>query len=311
MRPMLTTGLCMFAMLLWTFLADAGRADEPAAQGANLSGWPQKVVVTVGDLRTRIDGPKLWTLSGIDYQGAVMATEESAYGSVLTIRNVGNLGTAHFLDVPGKPGEVEKEEVHQLRFVVDGQPVAEFAPTMNLAGNSFRMERKSTIRSIELESSVSIADDVLVETASFRATGPIDLRVAYPWMYALTAEAKSYVFGDNEGIRQRGTFLPEGKTVSQVIRNSTWMAVFNPARGKGCVCCDLRHPPAEESSFLLIDAPGIYRKVAAYSLVDTVVREGFAGTYQAGVGFFSATEADWEERARRRAEEIRRFRAEH
>jgi hypothetical protein len=310
MRLVPGTGSRMLAMLLWTLLADASRADEPNLQNANSPGWPQKVVVTVGDLRTRIDGPKLWTLSGIDYQGAVMATEESAYGSVLIIRNVGHLGTAHFLDVPGKPGEVEKEQVTSLRFLVDGQPVAKFAPTMNLVGKSFRMERKSTIRSIELESSVAIADDVLVETASFRATGPIDLRVAYPWMYALSAEAKNYVFGDDEGIRQRGTFLLEGKTVSQVIRNANWMAVFDPASGKGSVCCFLKHPPATEGSFLLIDAPGVYRKVAGYTLVDTVVRDGFTGTYQAGVGFFNATESDWEERARRRVAEVKTMRVE-
>jgi len=30
------------------------------------------------------------------------------------------------------------------------------------------------------------------------------------------------------------------------------------------VCCFLRHPPTAEAYFLMIDAPGIYRKVAAY-----------------------------------------------
>jgi len=296
--------LLIFAVLLLEILGNRSLAEGPDAQTSGTGNWPQKVIVTVGDLRTRIDGPKMWTLSGIDFQDAVMATEDSAYGTVVTIRNVGHLGTAHFLDVPGKPGQVEREQVISLQFFVDDKPVGNWTPTMKLDGKSFRMERKSKIRTLDLESSVSIHDGVLIETARFRATGPIDLRSAYPWMYALTPDATAYVFGDKDGIRQRGNFLVEGKTVSQVVKNATWMAVFNPTSGKGSVCCFLKHPPAAEGSFLLVDAPGIYRKVAAYSLVDTIVPDRFDGTYQSAVGFFNATAHDWEEHALQRATEI-------
>jgi hypothetical protein len=280
-------------------------AAEAVAKTEGGENWPQEVVVTVGELRTRIDGPKLWTLSGIEFQDTVMATQDSAYGSVLTIRNVGLLGTAHFLDVPGKPGQVEKERVNHLQLLVDGTRVAEFAPTMSLTGQSFRMERKSRIRTMELETLVSIQDGVLTETASLRATAPLDLRVAYPWMYAFTPQAKAYLFGDDDGIRKRGTFLAEGKAASQVVPNMTWVAVFNPDAGKGSVCCFLEHPPKAEASFLLVDAPGSYRKVAAYTLVDTVVPTGFTGTYRSAVGCFEAAESDWEQRAMKRAAEIR------
>ena len=297
-------------MLLLELLANRSRADGPASPIAGPENWPQNTVVCAGDVRVRIDGPKLWTLSGIDWQGTVMATEDSAYGTVLTIRHAGPLGTAHFLDVPGQPGKVEKEHVTSLQLFVDDKPVSELTPTMNLGGKSFRMERISKIRALDLKSSISIQDGVLIETAHFHATGPIDLRNAYPWMYALAPRATAYVFGDDNGIRQRGTFLAEGKTVSQVVRNSNWMAVFDPSSGKGSVCCFLKHPPKAEGSFLLIDAPGIYRKVAAYSLVDTIVRQGFEGTYHSGVGFFNATESDWEEQALRRAVEIKAFETE-
>ena len=177
--------LLILSLLLLEILGETSRAEEPARQTSESQKWPQEVVVTVGDIRTRIDGPKMWTLSGIEFQDTVMATEDSAYGSVLTIRNVGLLGTAHFLDVPGKPGQVEKEQVNHLQSVVDGQPVAPFKPMMTLAGQSFRLERTSRIREMELETTISIQGGVLSETTLFRATGPIDLRVAYPWMYAL------------------------------------------------------------------------------------------------------------------------------
>ena len=295
----------ILCIILPTILASANRAEQPGAKKEGPANWPQKVVVTVGDTRTCIDGPKMWTLSGIDYQNEVMATEDSAYGTVLTIRNVGHLGTAHFLDVPGKPGQVEREDVFHLQLFVDDKPVNELSPTMNLNGDSFRMERRSKIRALELDSTISIRNGVLTETARFRVTGPIDLQNAYPWMYAWTPQATDYVFGDDKGIQNRGAFLKEGKTESQVVKNVTWMAVFNSASRKGSVCCFLKHPPDSESWFLLIDAPGVYRKVAAYTLVDRIVTKGFEGTYQSAVGFFKATESDWEEQAQRRAAELR------
>ena len=295
----------ILCIILPTILASANRAEQPGAKKEEPANWPQKVVVTVGDIRTRIDGPKMWTLSGIDYQNGVMATEDSAYGTVLTIRNVGHLGTAHFLDVPGKPGQVEREDVFHLQLFVDDKPVNELSPTMNLNGDSFRMERRSKIRALELDSTISIRNGVLTETARFRVTGPIDLQNAYPWMYAWTPQATDYVFGDDKEIQKRGAFLKEGKTASQVVKNATWMAVFNSANRKGSVCYFLKHPPNSEASFLLIDAPGVYRKIAAYTLVDQIVQKGFEGTYQSAIGFFTATQSDWVEQAQRRAAELR------
>lgn len=305
MRQIRVPRLVVLVVLCLVLVEEPGHAEPPAAQTSSAQNWPQKVDVTVGQIRTRIDGPKLWTLSGIDFQGKVMATEESAYGCVLTIRKVGLLGTAHFLDVPGKPGQVEKEQVDSLKLFVDHMQVDDLASVKDLQGKSFRMQRKSRIRALNLETTISIRDDILTETADFHAIEPIDLRVAYPWMYAWTPDNTVYVFGDQDGIRQRGTFRVDGKPVSQVIQNSNWMAVFNPATGKGSVCCFLNHPHSTEKSFLLVDAPGSYRKVAAYSLVDTILPAGFKGTYQSGVSFFNASKTDWEQQAQKRAAEIR------
>ena len=294
-----------YGITLLPFLAAASHAGQPGSKSDRSTKWPQQVVITVGELRTRIDGPKMWTLSGIDFQNEVMATEDSAYGTVLTIRNVGHLGTAHFLDVPGKPGHVEKEDVTHLQLFVDDKPVNEFSPTMNLTGDSFRMERRSKIRAIDLNSTITLRKGVLTETAHFRATAPTDLQNSYPWMYAWTPQATDYVFGDDSGIQKRGVFLKDGPAASQVVKNATWMAVFNSTSRKGSVCCFIKHPPNTEASFLLIDAPGVYRKIAAYTLVDKVVQKGFEGTYQSAVGFFTATKSDWEEQAQRRAAELR------
>jgi hypothetical protein len=303
--PLVLRILSPCVLLLWSAAGIARSAESAAAQPAARADWPREVIVTIGDVRTRIDGPKLWTLSGIDYQDTIVAVQDSAYGTVLTIRDLGHLGTAHFLDVPGKPGEVEKEDVISLRLFVDDTPVSEFTPKMHLRGNSFRAERTSKIRGMDLRSTIGVREGVLVETAHLRATQPMDLQKAHPLMYAWTPEAMVYVFGDDNGIQNRGNFLKEGATHFETFAKVRWVAVFNPASGKGSVCYLVKHPLGDDTVFLLIDAPGIYRKVAIMCLVDTVVPEGFAATYQVALGFFSATEGDWEQRAMKCVTELK------
>lgn len=280
-------------------------AGAPSTQPAEQSNWPKQLDVTVGDIRTRIEASKMWTLSGIDYQDTMMATQDSAYGTVLTIRNVGHLGTAHFLDVPGKPGEVEKELVNSLHFYIDDQPVTDFTRSMSLHGKtSFRMERSSHIRTLALRSTITIQDGLLTETVRFHAEHSMDLQKAHPMMYAWTPGATKYLFGDEHGIKHQDAFKQSGNTDFRTIRDSRWMACFNPETGKGSVCFLTKHPVDAEGWFLLVDAPGIYRKIAVMSFVDKVMPKGFTGTYQTITGFFSATQRDWEATAVQRAREL-------
>ena len=298
--------LIVLGLLLGQTTSGILLAGNPPTQSEAQANWPKEVVVTVGDIRTRIDGPKMWTMSGIDFQNTVMATENSAYGTVLTIRGVGHLGTAHFLDVPGKPGEVEKEIVTSLKLFLDEKPVTDFTPAMALSGTSFRMERTSKIRDVDLQSSVSIRDGTLVETARLQATAQMDLQTAFPLMYAWTPEATDYLFGDENGILKRGSFLKEGKAASELVRKSRWVAVFNSASGKGSVAYMLKVPPDAESAFFLVDAPGSYRKTALHSFGETIMPKDFDGTYQMAIGFFPASEKDWERQALKRLEELKR-----
>jgi hypothetical protein len=306
-RRALCRALACSALLLLT--VSAGPAPSPAVEPTSTSSaqWPGTVTVTAGDVRTRIEAAKMWTISGLEYQDTVMAVQDSAYGTVLTIRGVGHLGTAHFLDVPGRPGAVEKENVTSLKLFVDDKPLTPFAPTMKAGGKSFRMERKSSIRGLKLESTVSIRDGVVTETARLHATEPIDLQKAHPTMYAFTPQATVYAFGNDTGIQKRGVFAKAGGTDVKTEKAARWMALFDPASGKGSVCYLVKHPPdaGADGWFLLIDAPGVYRKLALYTFVDQVVPKGFDGTYQTAVGFFSATEADWETQALKRARELK------
>lgn len=281
-------------------------ADSPVVQPADQSKWPKEVTVTVGDVRTRIDGPKMWTMSGLDYQDAVIATEESAYGAVVTIRGVGHLGTAHFLDVKGKPGQVEKEVIDSMKLFVDDKLVTDYQPTMAVSGKSFRMERVSKIRDIDVVSTITLADGVLVEKEHLHANKAVDLQMSYPLMYAWAPQNTHYLFGDDSGVQKRGEFRKEGKSDDGGREKaSRWMAVFNAANGKGAVFYLVQTPKDATTFIQWTDAPGIYRKLRIMTFVETIMPEGFDGAYEGATTFFNATATDWEKQALAKVDQLK------
>ena len=273
----------MIAYALVVFvMSNTGHADPNIKDAINLE-RPESLTVIVGDLLIRIDGSKMWTLSGIDYQKNVIAVQDSAYGSILTIRGVGTLGSAHFLDIPNKPGEVEKENVTHVQFFVDDQLVKNISPTLNVTGNSFRMERRSAIRSVNIESSLSLRDGVLMESA------------AAGIMYAWTPAASVYLYGDDKGILNRGTFLNEpAKPTEGGDKSARWMAVYDPHSGTGAVCYVVKQPTTADAWLQFTDAPRVYRKMRLLGFPEKIMPAGFDGTFQTATGFFSAVETEWE-----------------
>lgn len=277
----------------------------PALQVSDSLKRPEKLTATIGDVLIRIDGPKLWTLSGIDYQSSQIAVQDSAYGSVFNLKGVGILGSAHFLDVPGKPGDVEKEQVSLVELFLDERPVSEITPTMNITGKSFRMNRESKIRAIQLTSSVILRDGVLIETVRIKTNESVDLRVSYPLMYAWSPLMSGYLFGNDDGVQKRGVFLNESAKPSEGLEKaSRWMAVYNAKDKKGAVLYVLQQPSKEEAWLQFTDAPGVYRKLRLMIFSEKTMPAGFDGVFQSAVGFFTATDNDWETAAQQRMRQL-------
>ncbi len=280
-------------------------ADEQQARDTEFA-RPDLVNCAIGNVTFQIDGPKLWTLSGIEYKTHSIATRDSAYGAVLNIEGVGLLGTAHFLDVPGQPGKVEKENISQLQFFVDGSRVAPDLPQANLTGKSFRLTRSSVIRAIHLDSEVSVENDVLIETVRMRTQEDVRLKLSYPLMYAWSPSMTDYLFGDHTGVLKRGSFLPEGAKPGEGLeRTARWMAVYDSANRCGAVCLLRQHPASEDVWFQYTDAPGGYRKLRLMSFSEKTMPAGFAGTYQSAIGFFEAEPNAWKDAAIDRLQGLR------
>ncbi len=295
----------LFCAGLVLYTSKTSHAAPPTQSAADFRRL-ESLTAVVGDVSFRIDGPKLWTLSGIEFQKTVLAVQESAYGSVIGIQGVGYLGSAHFLDVPNKPGEIEKENVTQVQFFLDDQPVTVITPQMSVTGQSFRLERRSKIRAVALDSNVTVREGVLLESARMRTTEPVELKVIYPLMYAWTPSATSYLFGDDNGVQKRGAFLREAAKPGEGLeKTSRWMAIYDAPSGKGAVCYVVKHPATADAWLQFTDAPGVYRKLRLLSFSEKTMPAGFDGTFQTAIGFFSARENEWEARALQRLAELK------
>lgn len=208
---------------LLVLLVSRTEAEPPTVKAA----WPASLTATIGDVRVRIDGPKMWTLSRIEYGGAVMGIEDSAYGTVVNIRNVGFIGTAH--------KEVEPENVTELKFIVDDRLLDLSANQSHVKGKSFRLRRESRIRALALESDLQVNEDRILQSVRITSDAAVDLKVIYPLMYAWTPTAAEFLFGADDGQETGGEFLPKALEQPRYIieKRSVGRRFTIPCRVKG------------------------------------------------------------------------------
>lgn len=281
-------------------LASAGDSVErPKDAVVDKTKWPASITAAAGAVRIRVDGPKLWTLSRIEYGGSLLGVEESAYGTAVNIRNVGFLGSAHRLDVPGRPGEIEEEQVLRLQIRADGRPVHKITSDDVKSDDvvvcqTFRMERESTIRSLSLRSLLVVQDERVTETVRICGSEDMELKVLYPLMYAWSSTVTEWMMSDCRNDISTGQFDRQVQETASVIsrKSARWAAVYDPDARTGAVCL-VTAPEDLEHSLQFIDAPGVYRKLYVVAFSDSTLPAGFNGTFSVITGFFRASKVDW------------------
>lgn len=285
-------GLCVGVLGAGGVFADENRTTIGGFTG------PTSLAVTCGDISMRIDGTKLWTPSGLDYRGTRLAIEESAYGSVFNIEGVGFIGSAH--------RENETEQITDVQFFLDGEPV-DGLPT-HLEGRSFRCERRSRIRDLELHSTVEIIDGQFRETARVRAHRDVRLAKVYHFMHAWISQATHYAYGRGDEIVAAGEFsnAVEDDRRFYAQQNVDWVAVYDAQSQKGAVSYLHERPEAGGSLMQLWNCIGVYRKFYLATHVDQTMPAGFDGTYRMTTAFFDTSADKFEKNAKRVAGDLSR-----
>lgn len=273
----------------------------PAPSGFKPNLGPDLPAITVqcADLTLLLRQASQWTAGRIDYRGAPMTTERSAYGTVLSFPGTGFIGTAHL--------ENEPEPLQSLRFFVDDREVA--APGPRLQGRRFRLERVSAIRGLELHCQVELRDNRLWETTRLQAKAAVPLKLLYHFMHAWQPGVSAFLAGrDGDAGPAFSGQLGDGDATARkffVNEKVDWLAVYEPVSRQFAVSRLLAAPDRGGHVSMLWNVPGSYRKYYLKCFEDAAVPAGFSGTWRMVTGFGAAAPENWAVEAQRLAGALR------
>jgi len=270
------------------------------AVDSNSSGviGPASVTVLCDNVLIRIDGPKMWTPSRIEYKGTLLGVEDSAYGTVFKFPEIGFIGTAHFLDRPDG-----REDVKKLEYFLDDKKLD--LPGQNIKGNKFRLCKVSRILECGLDSVVELRNNCIYETTVITTGKQVPLELVYNFMHAWTPIATAVLAHSYDGNELDKTFDDAGRK-EYLLKDLEWAAVYDANSCKGAVSYLITKPTVGGADFLIVNAPKVYRKYYVMSFVNQTVPAGFSGTYKMVTGFFEAPLDKWQEAARKVASELSR-----
>jgi len=289
--------LILAAIIITSPCVSANAPDKNVDSNITKSIGPASVKVKSGDVLIRIDGPKMWTISRIEYKDTLLGVEDSAYGTVFKFTDIGFLGTGHFLDRPDG-----KENVKQLDFYADGKKLDN--PPEQLNVKSFRLHKTSTILDCNLDSSVILHDNIICEIANINTTKKVSLDVTYNFMHAWIPCASNVLAYSRTGQELNEKFDNEGRK-EFLLKDLQWAAVYDANSCKGAVSYLLAVPKQGGGDLLIVNAPNVYRKYYVMSFVNQPLEPGFNGIYKMVTAFFEAPEEKWTNEARRVAEKLR------
>lgn len=284
----------LFVFALITSVAAAAEPFKP-----NLGPDRPTITVSCGEVSLLLRQQSQWTPGRIDFRGAPMTTERSAYGTVFSFPDVGFIGTAHL--------ENEPEKLQSLAFFLDGKPVA--TPAAEMKGQSFRYERRSRIRSFDLTCYVELKDNRLHETTTIHTAEAAPLKLVYHFMHAWMPTVSAFAAGrDAAPDKAISGPLHDGDDTARkffINERVDWMAVFEPKSGQFAVSRLLAAPEAGEHISMIWNVPGSYRKYYLKCFSGATVPAGFSGTWRMVTAFGSSSAEGWESAARALATELR------
>jgi hypothetical protein len=279
----------ILSLALGLALTGFATAKEPFKP--NLGPELPRITVTCGDVTLLLRQATQWTPGRIDFRGSAMTTESSAYGTVFSFPDVGFIGTAHL--------ENEPEKLRSLDFFLDNQRIE--IPAAELKGSTFRLERKSRIRTFDLTNTTEIKDHRLYETATVHTAEAVPLKLVYHFMHAWRPTMSAFLAGsDSLPDHTISGPLRDDKEVAKkfyINQRVDWLAVYEPKSGQFAVSRLLQVPELGGHTATLWNVPGVYRKSYLKCFESATVPAGFTGTWSMVTAFGTSPLETWEAQA--------------
>jgi len=243
------------------------------------------ITVSCGNVTLLLRQATQWTPGRIDFRGAAMTTERSAYGTVFSFPDVGFIGTAHL--------ENEPEKLQSLAFFIDDKQVEK--PTAELKGQAFRFERKSRIRTFDLTNIIEIKDNRLIETTTVHTAEAVPLKLMYHFMHAWTPSVSAFLTANDAGLLRDDAEVAKKFYINERV---DWMAVYEPKSSQFGVSRLTQAPKLGDHIAMIWNVPGSYRKFYLKCFNNATMPAGFTGTWRMVTAFGSSKPDAWESAAR-------------
>lgn len=249
-------------------------------------GWPNEIVAQIGDLGVRLESRSFWTLYRIDYRGTRLGLDRwgSHYGSVAAFPGVGFIGSGHT--------ENEDEELLAVKLEIDGQPVDKPAATIRCS--QLRLEKKSKIRSLRLDSEILVGDGRILEQVRLRADRPTPVSLIYHFMHPWTQTATEYLAELPDGTRVEGVF--DGAGPQRIDKPTRWSAIYDGPTATGSVTVVLETPPDDDWRTRYWDVDR-YRKHYLATFLAKTIPPDKEFRYRIATVPFASPPANWKQEA--------------
>lgn len=252
-------------------------------------GWPTEIVAQVGRLEVRFESRSFWTLYRIDYEGTRLGLDRwgSHYGSVASFPGVGFIGSGH--------AENEEEQLLDVKLFVDGQPVDRPEPAVRC--REIRLEKKSRVRHLLLDTEIAVQSDRIMETVRMKADEPTAVNLIYHFMHPWTDTATEFCAELLDGTTTEGAF--DGDRSQKLDRAVRWSAIYDGPSEKGAVTCVLEAPADDDWRTRYWDVPDRYRKHYLATFLGRTVPADREFCYRIVTVPFAAPHEQWKAEAAR------------
>lgn len=248
--------------------------------------WPASILVGVQDLRVRFESRSFWTLYRIEYGGTRLCMDVfgSHYGSVASVKGFGLVGSGH-------TENGDSERVDELALEVNG--VREASPKDAYTADRVALHKRSHIRDLVLDTTVTIGANRIEEVVTMAAEKPVTLDHLYHFMHPWVPAMSHFLAERTDGQRLDGRFVDDkGMKMSVPVR---WSAVYGETLGKGAVTAVLEVPADLPWEVRYWDMPERYRKHYFVVLRNTTLEPGRTLRYRVATQPFAAAATSWQQ----------------
>ncbi len=265
------------------------------SRSETVNGWPPSIVVNCGEIQTRLESRSFWTLYRLDYQGVRLGKDQfgSHWGSVANFPGTGFIGSGHT--------ENEDEVVRDVQLFADGKKLD--PPPPELTASELVLTKRSQLRSIELNSKITVTSDWIDEEVTVQTSQPVELNVFYHFMHPWLPVMSDYLAVLPDGKQVSGKFVDDsGMRISSPV---AWSAVYSDELQKGALTVVLAVPTNQPWDTRYWDKPEVYRKHYFATFEKALMPANQAFYYKVRSAPFSATPETWQATATRLADKMR------